>query len=187
MHKKHTPSGLRLPLPIVPRDASERRLPAGRYAGDLDGSATCAPPCRSATLRCATCAPPVSQRDTLGAHVRTHHVATRHPRCPRAHTPCRNATPPVRHVRTPRVAALHPRCARAHTPCRNATPSVRTRTPDAPQRDTPGANPHRPLTNGLNRPISIVAKSKIVRFSTLAAVGGMGVLDSTSVLYRCGS
>jgi hypothetical protein len=30
-------------------------------------------------------------------------------------------------------------------------------------------------------------KSRIVTISGLAAVGGTGVLDSTSVLYRCGS
>jgi hypothetical protein len=48
-------------------------------------------------------------------------------------------------------------------------------------------SPRCPLTRRLTLPIFSATTSKIVRTSILAAVGGTGVLDSTSVLYRRGS
>jgi len=105
------------------------------------------------------------------------------------------------------VLLLRSRCARAHLSCRNAARSVRTRTPAVSQCCAVGAHVHachvamlrptrrcacggvavlhlrvfvlRLLTPRLSLPIFLATTSRIVRFSMLAAVGGMGVLDST--------
>ncbi len=102
---------------------------ATRLAAALRGVHTHAPSVH-------TCAPTVSQRRTLGAHVHTHRVAASHPRCTRAHPPCRSVAPSV-HTCTPTVsqrctlgallhtshaASPHARCAAARAWCCSVTP-----------------------------------------------------------------
>src|SRR5437660_1157776 len=64
---------------------------------------------------------------------------------------------------------LRGRVATPHPPCSNATPTDRSA--------HSARSSATPLTSGLNGPTLLAAKSTIVRFPTLAAVGGTGVLD----------
>src|ERR1043165_7504720 len=105
-------------------------------------------------------------------------------------------TPRV-HVRTRRDAASHAPCTRAPMPRCSVTCSVHTCAHAVMQRHTLHAHvrtcrgaashlgnvPRCSLTSRQDGPIPFATKSKIVRSSTSAAVGGTGVLDSTSDLY----
>lgn len=107
-----------------------------------------------------------------GRRARAHRgVATLRGRRARAHLRCRSAarsvrtrTPAVSHVRTCRVATLRAWCAGVRAGGGSVT-SARVRA--------------RPLTSRLSLPMFFATTSTIVRFSMLAAVDGMGVLDST--------
>jgi len=134
--------------------------------------------CRNAARSVRACTPVVSQRCAVGARVHTCRVATLRHRCARAHLPCRNAARSVRAC-TPAVSQCCAVGAHVHA-CMSQCCA-----PDAQVRARGVAVLHlrvfalRLLTPRLSLPIFLATTSRIARFSMLAAVGGMGVLDST--------
>src|ERR1043165_1524450 len=96
----------------------------------------------------------------------------------------RRRTPRV-HVRPCLDAASHAPCTRAHMTWCSVTRPRHLCAHAVVQRHTSAC----PASPFLARTVlyPFVTKSKIVRSLTSAAVGGTGVLDSTSDLYRCGS
>lgn len=120
--------------------------------------------CCNAAWSVRTRTPSVSQRRAAGAHVHACCFPVLRGRCARAHLRCRSAARSVRAC-TPMVSR---RCARGVQSCAQVAAVLCLRRVRA-----------RPLTSRLSLPMFLATTSTIVRFSMLAAVDGMGVLDST--------
>ena len=157
-----TPAGRGRP-PVAGRDAcspprrpcTRCRPPSIRRVATFHLRCTRAHPlCHKVALSVRTCAPTVSQRYTIDAHVRTHSVTALHTRCTRAHPQCHS------------VAALHTRCTRAHPQCHSVAPLVHTCAPTVSQRHTIGAHVRayrvtalHPRCTHAHRPCRIVARA----------------------------
>jgi hypothetical protein len=149
-----------------------------RDALQHDPAARASMPRRTAARPCRTCVHAATHCSTTLPHVR----------------PCRDALrhDPAARASMPRRIASRPCCTRVHA----ATHCVTTLLHVRPRRDALRHDPaacasiHRcsiPLTSCLDGPRLVATKPKLARSSTLAAVGGMDVLESTSDPYRCGS
>ena len=132
----------------------------------------------------------VPQWCLLVPHVGTGRAAMLSPRASRGDRACRNAVSscPTCGQGVPQCCLLVPTCGQGVPQCCLLVPTCGHSVPQrCPAVLHLGASPRRLLTCRQNRPTTFATTSEIVRPSMLAAVGGTGVLDSTSVPYRCGS